>query len=250
MGFSDSATSLAAETVKRTEASGHPIPICVALIWAASTYFGTGDWEKVEQSVRKFIDYAERYSLDSYCAVGYGATGKLLVRRGDAAEGVKMLETALATLHARRYELHTAAFNIALAEGWARIGQADRAIAILDVTMSSIERGGNRFRMPELLRLKGVLLCSFPQGDAKLGETLLLQSLRLARQQGALAWELRAASSIARIWLDTGRGLKARNLLASVYDRFTEGFHCHDLREARELLNTIERPSAATMGSR
>jgi len=242
MGLSDCATSLATETIARAEASGHPIPICVSLIWAVSTSFGTGHWESVEKNIKKFMDYAERFSLDTYRAVGLGATGKLLVKCGDAAAGVRMLESSLETLHSRRYELHTAGFNSALAEGWMRLGRSDRAIAIVDETMSSIERGGNMFRLPELLRLKGELLCSSPKGDWSAGESYLLQSLRLANQQAALAWELRAASSIGRIWFGSAKVDDARNLLASVYDRFTEGFDCPDLKEARELLNELEQP--------
>jgi predicted ATPase len=241
LGFSDRALSLANSTVARAEEGGHPIPICIASIWAASTCFCSGDLDQAEQNIRKFIEYADRYSIDSYHAVGLGATGKLLTKRGDVSSGVRLLEASLATLHARRYELHTAAFNTALAEGLALLGHVDRSIAILDETISSIERGGNMFRMPELLRLKGVLLCSSPNSDRCAAESCLFQSLRLANQQSALAWELRTASSIAKMWIGEGRCDEARDLLATVYHRFTEGFDCSDLKEARQLLDQLEQ---------
>ena len=75
----------------------------------------------------------------------------------DPEAGVKLLESSLEALHSRRYELHTAAFNSALAEGWLMLGQFDRALTIIDNTMSLVEARGNMFRMPELLRLRGVI---------------------------------------------------------------------------------------------
>jgi len=65
------------------------------------------------------------------------------------------------------------------------------------------------------------------------------QALDWARRQGALSWELRAATSLARMWRDQGRGKDARELLAPVFGRFTEGFDTADLKEAKVLLNSL-----------
>jgi tetratricopeptide (TPR) repeat protein len=241
LGYSDQATALASRTVAAAEASGHPIQICIALIWAVSTYFGTGDWANAQESINKFICYADRYSLVSYHAVGVGAMGKLLVKCGDAEAGVKLLESSLEALHSSYYELHTAAFNSALAEAWMMLGQFGRALTMIDQTISLVETGGNLFRLPELLRLKGVILSSRPRGEWRSGEECLLESLRLAGQQSALAWQLRTASDIARLWLARERTEDAHNVLAPVYARFTEGFDRPDLNEARALLKEIEQ---------
>jgi len=239
LGYSDQATALANRTVAAVEASGHPIPICIALIWTVSTQFGTGDWASAEGNINKFIALADKYSLDSYNAVGLGATGKLLVKRGDAETGVKLLESSLQALHSRRYELHTAGFNSALAEGRAMLGQYDHALAIINETASMVEAGGNMFRMPELLRLKGLILSCRRTGDARAGEECLLQSLNLASQQSALAWQLRTALDLARLWIASGRTEDARKMLVPIYNQFTEGFECVDLKAARKLLREI-----------
>jgi predicted ATPase/DNA-binding winged helix-turn-helix (wHTH) protein len=245
LGYSDQATALASRTVAAAEASGHPIPICIALIWAVSTYFGTGDWANARESIDKFISYADRYSLDSYHAVGVGATGKLLIKCGDPEAGVKLLESSLEALHSSHYELHTAAFNSALAEGWSMLGQFDRALTIVDDTISLVKTGGNVFRLPELLRLKGVILSSRPRADWRSGEECLLESLHLAGQQSALAWQIRTASDIARLWLAQERTEDAHNVLAPIYGRFTEGYERPDLKEARRLLKEVEKSAAA-----
>jgi hypothetical protein len=89
----------------------------------------------------------------------------------------------------------------------------------------------------ELLRVKAELSLH-EGGGANLAsaERGFLQALELAHQQGALSWELRAAIGIARLPYRSNRSVEARQILASTYDRFTEGFETADLRSARELL--------------
>jgi tetratricopeptide (TPR) repeat protein len=86
--------------------------------------------------------------------------GELSVKRGDAEEGVDMLRRALEVLHADRYELLTTAFNSTLAEGFARLGRMDEALATVDETIALVERSGDMFNLPELLRIKGEFLVS------------------------------------------------------------------------------------------
>jgi hypothetical protein len=148
----------------------------------------------------------------------------------------------LETLRSRRYVLHIAGFNSALAEGLAMLGQSGRALAIIDDTISLIGADGNLFRMPELLRLKGTILC---KQDMRVGEECLLEAFRLSDEQSALAWQLRAASDLARLWLSRGKVGDARNILTLVYSRFTEGFECLDLKIARQMLETIKQPKVS-----
>jgi predicted ATPase len=92
----------------------------------------------------------------------------------------------------------------------------------------------------ELLRVKGELLLSQGgSGAAATAEAQFRQALDWARRQGALSWELRAATSLARLWRDQARSKQARELLTPVYDRFTEGFATADLKEAKRLLEEL-----------
>jgi predicted ATPase len=101
------------------------------------------------------------------------------------------------------------------------------------------ERTQYRWPMPELLRVKGelVLLQHAPESTAT-AEDLFRQALDLAREQGALSWELRAATSLARLWYNQSRSAEASAQLQPVYDRFTEGFDTADLKAAKALLDT------------
>ena len=91
----------------------------------------------------------------------------------------------------------------------------------------------------ELYRLQGVLLLAQSSDNHATAETCWSQALALARRQQAKAWELRTAMSLSRLWQQQGKQEDARQLLAKVYDWFTEGFETADLQEARALLGTL-----------
>ena len=111
--------------------------------------------------------------------------------------------------------------------------------AIEEVIVRS-ELTEERWLIAELLRVKGeTLLWRGAPGAAAEAEGHFRRALDLARQQGALSWELRAATSLARLWREQARGKAAHELLASVYDRFTEGFTTADLRAAKSLLEEL-----------
>jgi predicted ATPase len=106
----------------------------------------------------------------------------------------------------------------------------------VDEGIARIEDNGQAINLSELLRIKGTLLMSATKADLAAAEELFLTSLNLASRQHALAFELRAATSLARLRLKQGRPNSAIDELSPVYARFTEGFGSRDLREARALL--------------
>ena len=95
--------------------------------------------------------------------------------------------------------------------------------------------------MPEIQRIKGRILASAPRSDPSEAEDWLLRSLESARQQSALGWELRTATTLARLLSDQGRRTEAHDMLTKIYSRFTEGFDTSDLKTARRLLDDLSR---------
>ena len=128
---------------------------------------------------------------------------------------------------------------------WSVIGYAipllaEGLVAIEEAIVRS-ERNEERWATAELLRIKGELfLLQGAPGAAAAAEGHFRQALDWARRQGALSWELRTASSLARLWRDQHRVKEARALLGSVYGRLTEGFATAHLREAKSLLRELE----------
>lgn len=238
-GYSDQAVTVARQTVEEAAALNHPVTLCIALIWAVSTFLWVGDWTSAEENIERFIAHADRYSLAPYQAAGLGVKGELSIKRGEAEAGVHLLHIALETLHAHRYELLTTAFNISVVEGLALLGRFDQALEAIDQTIALVDSNGDRFYMPELLRIKGDLLASAPRTRLAQAEDCFTRSIELARQQSALAWELRAATNLALCWSEQGHFDKARDLLARIYDRFTEGFESSDLKAAKRLLDEL-----------
>jgi predicted ATPase len=107
------------------------------------------------------------------------------------------------------------------------------ALAVLDTTEL-------RYYAAELYRLKGALLLQQAVPDAAQAEACFQQALDVARQQQAKSWELRAATSLARLWQSQGKRQEAYDLLAPVYHWFTEGFDTADLQEAKTLLDQLQ----------
>jgi tetratricopeptide (TPR) repeat protein len=210
------------------------------LIWAVSVFLWTGDLESAEQNIDRVIAHAESRSLAPYLAVGRGVKGELAIRRGDAKGGVECLEDCLQALHAARYELLSTTFNISLVQGLAAVGRSAEGMTLIDETIRLTEANGDLFYMPELLRVKGNLLCSMPRPVLQEAEICFVQSLEWSRRQGALAWELRTAVDLAALWAAQGRSERARSLLRPVFEQFVEGRDTADLKAAQRLLATLD----------
>ena len=130
----------------------------------------------------------------------------------------------------------SAPFAPALAEGLALIGDTEEAVATIDRALTRAEQMGGAYDVPDLLRVKGKILLSSPNGSTQSAEQALQQSLTEARKQSALGRELRSAIALARLWAGQGRVDAARHLLFEVYQQFTEGFTTADLKTAAQLL--------------
>jgi predicted ATPase len=133
--------------------------------------------------------------------------------------------------------IFTPRFLAGLAVAFSRLGQPAEGLSRLREAAQFIDRTDERVLEAEIQRLQGELLSS--TGDVAAAELSYQQALAVARQQQAKCWELRAATSMARLWRDQGKRDEARDLLAPVYGWFTEGFDTPDLKEAKALLDEL-----------
>ena len=102
-----------------------------------------------------------------------------------------------------------------------------------------MERTGQHVWHAEMSRLKGALLLQQQRPVQAEAEACFQQAIAVAQQQSAKSWELRAATSLARLWQQQGKTAEARDLLAPVYNWFTEGFDTADLKDAKALLDSL-----------
>ena len=127
-----------------------------------------------------------------------------------------------------------------LAEAYGVGGHPDEGLPLLAEALAVMDATEECFYAAELYRLKGALLLRQAVPDASQAEACFHQALDIARQQQAKSWELRAATSLSRLWQQQGKRGEAHALLAPIYNWFTEGFDTADLQEARALLAALE----------
>jgi tetratricopeptide (TPR) repeat protein len=242
-GFTDQALDQARLSLEALQGTDHPLLLCRAL------YFGicriatmTGDFATADREIARLIEVAKRLNAHLWETAGRFLRGKLLVERGALAQGLLELRDAFETSDRTGWHMSYVEFKGALALGLVGTGRLDEALGALDEAMAEEgeEGHGHGWYSPELLRIKGqVLLQQAADQSVPAAEECFAQAARLAREQGALFWELRIGLSLARLRVSQGRSHEARAPLASVYDRFTEGFATADIQAARALLEEL-----------
>jgi predicted ATPase/DNA-binding winged helix-turn-helix (wHTH) protein len=236
-GYANRAVTVATQALHQATALDHPVSLCVCCILAVTFLLWTGNWSEADRIINKLIACAERYSLGPYHAVGLGLKGRLSLLQGDTEAGLRLLKASLDALETGQHQALTAVFASDLAIGLARAARSDEANAAIEKVMACGEPTRPNFYLSELMRIKGELLASGP--DSSEAEYWFSCSLDLAREQSALAWELRTATSLAHLRAHQGRHDEAARVLQPVYDRFTEGFDTPDLRAAKCLLDEL-----------
>jgi predicted ATPase len=238
-GLPDQAMRTAETSVAEARATDHAISVCVALVVAACPIaLWVGDLAAAEHYVEMLLDHSTSHALPRWRVFGRCYQGMLVIQRGDLDTGLRLLRAGLDESGAAGFVPRFLAFH--MAKAWGRAGQIADGLAAIEEAIVRSERSEERWVIAELLRIKGerLLLQGMP-GAAAAAEDHFRQALDWARRQGALSWELRAATSLARLWRDQHRVEEARALLGSVYGRFTEGFATADLRDAKSLLQEL-----------
>jgi predicted ATPase len=241
-GFPDQAMRTAESSVDYARATDHAISMCFALTHAACPIaLVVGDLAVAEHYVEMLLDHSTRHALALWRAFGLSYQGVLVVRRGDIMTGLCLLRTGLNEIVEANSASRFFVFQSEMAEALGRAGKIVEGLAAVEGAIARSEETEGRWLIAEFLRINGeLLLLQGVQGAVAGAEDHFRQALDWARRQGALSWELRAATSLARLWRDRGRHAEEIALLQPVYDRFTEGFDTTDLKAAKTLLDAVE----------
>jgi predicted ATPase len=165
--------------------------------------------------------------------------GWLLAEQGELAEGLAQMRQSLAFLQAAS-QARGITYSLALlAEVCGKAGEVGEGLRTVDQALARAQAGGERLHEAELRRIQGDLLLRQAARDAEHAEACYRQALAVAREQGARAYELRAATSLARLWQEQGKRAEAQQLLGEVYGQFSEGLDTADLVAARALLDAL-----------
>jgi predicted ATPase len=172
-----------------------------------------------------------------------------LVEQGEQEEGIAQLRRGLIAYRATGAELERPHWLGLMAEACRRTGQVEEGRRVVSEGLAEIEQNGIRYYEAELNRLEGELRLGLEAADDQRAEACFRRAVDIARAQQAKSFELRAATSLARLWQRQGKREDARDLLAPVLGWFTEGFDTVDLQQAKALLDELaEAPALAASG--
>ena len=244
-GHPDQATETARRTISDVIALNDPMTLCRALPWAFGVFFWNGDLKDCEEHLDRLVAEARRLDLTILQTIGEAMKGIALLARSETGIGLAMLKGSVERLQSRHFGA-AAGLCVPLAEALAAADHGDEALDTIDQAIARAWHRNFMVEMPEMLRARAEVLMRKGNPDFLQAERSLVQSLDLARRQGALGFELRTAISLARLWQRQGRRVEARDMLAAIYGRFTEGFHTRALKTAREL---IAESSSSPSGS-
>ncbi|MGD9509682.1 MAG: AAA family ATPase [Geminicoccaceae bacterium] len=239
LGHPERAARREREAIGLARRLGHAPSLAHALWFVGEGQVARGDVEAAMATARELLALCDEHRLPQPRATALMFQGWVLARCGDVAEGSRQLEEGLAVwdrLGARSYLPRGLCLlaEARLLEGRHAEGleQVTRALAVADET-------GEHWCTARMHRLRAELLLHLRGRNDEAVEMSLRAAVDVARSQGATAWELQAATFLARLVAERGERTEARDLLAPVHARFSEGLDTPDLREAKELLETL-----------
>lgn len=233
-GYADQAMRMAEDSIEAARALDHRLSLCYTLAQSACPIaLLNGDLERAECLIDVLFEETARHRLDVWHIYASAYRGQLLLLQGDIQRGLPLIQAAVDDLRNARFMQHYSAFIVALADGLVLAGRWDAANTLVNDALVHSERTGDRWIMPEMLRLKGEIAILLH--DKRTGEAYLVRALKLAQEQKALAWQRRAVISLSRSLQAKSRNSEARELLASLHAQITEGFETRDHKIAQQM---------------
>ena len=238
LGFPERAQSRMRESVAHAEELGDPFSLAYALCYtgAVVTEACGGDTDAV---VERGLGVATEGGFALWVALAnvHRTSLRFDQQRSDAA--LEELRQSVAAIPRMGVLINMPYFMSFLVRAYRQAGRIDDGLRVLDDAQASIDARDERWWEAEIRRLRGELLLSRSAENAEEAQSCFETALDIARQQEAKSLELRAATSLARLWKARGGTDRARDLLASTYGWFSEGFATRDLKHAKALLNEL-----------
>ncbi len=240
LGRPDAARADLAASLQSARAFGHALTLANNLVFAVWIQAACGRWAIARAHAAEIQALAENKDQPYYRAFGRLMEGLVATAEGGGAEAIAETSEALVAYRATGATLLTAHVLAHLARALAGEGRHEEARRCLDDAAATMAASGERWCEADIERLAGEVALAQSPRDVVAAERHFERALAIARAQKARSWELRAATSLARLWGDGGRRGEARDLLAPVYGWFEEGFDTRDLIEAKKVLGNLE----------
>jgi TOMM system kinase/cyclase fusion protein len=247
LGYPDQALQRSHEALTLARELAHPFSLACVLFFAAWLYQLRREWPLTHERAEAAIVLGVEQGFAQFVAGATIFRGCALAERepepgtgqGQVEEGMAQMQQGLAAWRATGAEVLRPYGLALLAKASAKLGQPEAGLTLLAEALAVTNDTGEHRWEAELHRLKGELLLARSAEHDTEPEACFRHALDIARRQQAKSWELRSAISLSRLWQRQGKQAEARQLLAPIYDWFTEGFDTADLQEARALLAAL-----------
>jgi predicted ATPase len=250
LGYPDQALGRLQEALILAQEVSHPFNLAFALGFAAILHLLRREGQAAQERAEAVLTLSTGHEFMQWLAEGTIYRGWALTEQDQREEGIAQMRQGLAAYRATGAEAWRPYLLAGLAEAYGKVGQAEEGLSTLSEALAQVDKTGERFYEAELYRLKGELLLT--QEGLRLqaeglrvtteeAEGCFLRAIEIAQRQQAKSLELRAATSLARLWQQQGQRAEAHKLLSEVYNWFTEGFDTKDLQEAKALLEELNR---------
>jgi predicted ATPase/DNA-binding winged helix-turn-helix (wHTH) protein len=243
-GRPDEALRMGALALHDSRRLKSPQTLCACLGWHATTIlwsdavYEDGTAELVDGLISELSAISRGQSFLGYQNWADTLRARLALQRADHAVGLEGLREALQRADRMHIRLFSLLAHCDLADGLSSCGNLEEALSVIDRAQAYAE-SEQLWCVAEVLRVRGLVLERHGETTAQNAEDTYQESLRWARRQGALSWELRTSASLAQLWRKQGRRTEARELVTGVYSKFSEGFETRDLRTARSLMEVL-----------
>jgi predicted ATPase len=239
LGYPEQALARLHEALALAHALSHPFSLGWAQCAAAIVSQWRQDVSAVHEQAEAAIALSTEQGFTQWVALGTSLGGWALAIQGQGEEGLAQIRQGIADFRATGAELFVPYFYTMLADVSAHLGHPEDSLQALAEAHTLVEQQEERWWEAEVSRLQGVLLLRQPGTPPAEAEAWLQRALDIARRQRAKSLELRAATSLARLWQQQGKRGEAYDLLAPIDSWFTEGFDTADLQEAKALLDEL-----------
>ncbi|HUA33466.1 MAG TPA: adenylate/guanylate cyclase domain-containing protein [Candidatus Binataceae bacterium] len=239
LGYPDQGLARMEEASKLARDFGRPFSIAFTLLYSLSLWHLRRDTNPaMAATCNALIELAREKEFPYWLATGTTIMGRIIADEGDFERALKVLEQGRKDLAASGGELVYSYSNVMLAEIYLAMKRPDEGLAVIDEAIERCEKYNHRLNEAEIFRLQGELL-SLRSDSADAAAKSLRHAIEVAQRQEALSFELRAALSLARLMIASGKRVEARELVAPLYARFSEGFDTVDLVEASRMLGEL-----------
>jgi DNA-binding SARP family transcriptional activator/class 3 adenylate cyclase/predicted ATPase len=239
LGFPDQARRAVERAIVLAEGNGQPFEVAWAHLFHAFLLCNLRDWKACGEAADRVTAVCSEHGYGFWLTFGRCYAGLARMHAEGSVSAGDDVVRQIAVLRSFGAEVSLTAIHALLADGYLALGRVDEGLARIDEGFEIVARTGECFAASELHHVRAELLRKRGPASHSQAEASLARSIEVARAQQARSIELRAATSLARLWQAEGRSEEARALLIPVLDWFTEGFDTRDFGDAKALLEGL-----------